>query len=66
MNHTDVEDTLDMALAATGVQHVAVNHRPRLLSDNGAAYISAKLVEYYRLFMRHKTFSHDLQDLSRN
>ncbi len=46
MNHTDVERTLDLALAATGVQQVAVHHRPRLLSDNGAAYLSAQLAEY--------------------
>ncbi len=46
MNHSDVEQTLDMALAATGVQQVAVKHRPRLLSDNGSAYISGDLADY--------------------
>ena len=46
MSHTDVEDTLDLALAATGVKQVAVQHRPRLLSDNGSAYISADLAAY--------------------
>ena len=46
MSHTDVQDTLDLALAATGVTQVAVKHRPRLLSDNGSAYISADLAEY--------------------
>jgi len=46
MSHTDVQDTLDLALAATGVTHVAVKHRPRLLSDNGSAYISADLAKY--------------------
>ena len=46
MSHTDVEDTLDLALAATGVKQVAVQHRPRLPSDNGSAYISANLATY--------------------
>src|SRR3979490_1660245 len=46
MSHADVQDTLNLALAATGVTQVAVKHRPRLLSDNGSAYISADLAEY--------------------
>jgi len=46
MRHTDVQDTLDLAIAATGVTQVTVEHRPRLLSDNGAAYISADLAAY--------------------
>lgn len=46
MSHTDVEDTLDLAIAATGVKQVAVQHRPRLLSDNGSAYISGDLANY--------------------
>lgn len=46
MAHTDVQDTLDLALAATGVTRVALKHRPRLLSDNGSAYISADLAAY--------------------
>jgi putative transposase len=46
MSHTDVEQTLDRALAATGVKHIAVKHRPRLLSDNGSAYISGDLADY--------------------
>jgi len=46
MAHTDVQDTLDLALAATGVKQVALQHRPRLLSDNGPAYISADLADY--------------------
>ena len=35
MHATDVMETLDLARAATGVDHVPVAHRPRLLSDNG-------------------------------
>ncbi|MCL4249335.1 MAG: DDE-type integrase/transposase/recombinase [Anaerolineae bacterium] len=46
ISHTDVEDTLDLAIAATGVKQVAVKHRPRLLSDNGSAYISGDLADY--------------------
>jgi putative transposase len=48
MSHSDVEATLDLAIAATGVKQVAVKHRPRLLSDNGSAYISGELALYLR------------------
>ena len=46
MAATDVEETLDQALAVTGVQSVPVRHRPRLLSDNGPAYVSSQLRDY--------------------
>ena len=46
MAATDVKDTLDQALAATGVDQIRVKHRPRLLSDNGPAYLSGELREY--------------------
>ena len=46
MAATDVQETLDMALAASGLETARVRHRPRLLSDNGAAYISNDLKEY--------------------
>jgi len=42
----DVKDTLDDALAVTGIEQVKVRHRPRLLSDNGPCYISKELGEY--------------------
>ena len=42
----DVKDTLDQALAVTGVDRVRVRHRPRLLSDNGPAYVSGELRAY--------------------
>ena len=48
MGSGDVTDTLDEALALTGVQRVRVRHRPRLLSDNGPAYVSKDLREYLR------------------
>lgn len=46
MAHSDVQDTLDLAIAATGITQVAVKHRPRLLSDNGPAYLSGELAAY--------------------
>jgi transposase InsO family protein len=46
MGTTDVTETLDEALAITGVDQVKIKHRPRLLSDNGAAYLSGELREY--------------------
>jgi putative transposase len=46
MGAEDVKDTLDMALEKTGVDQVKVQHRPRLLSDNGSAYISKALSDY--------------------
>lgn len=46
MAHTDVQDTLDLALAATGITQVQVKHRPRLLSDNGPAFLSGDLADY--------------------
>ena len=42
----DVTETLDIARAATGVDRVRVEHRPRLLSDNGPCYVSGELREY--------------------
>ena len=46
MATTDVTETLDQALALTGVRSVRVRHRPRLLSDNGPAYVSKHLRDY--------------------
>ena len=46
MEATDVTETLDDALARTGVHSVRVRHRPRLLSDNGPAYVSKDLRAY--------------------
>ncbi len=42
----DVKDLLKEAVRRTGVQRVAVRHRPRLLSDNGPCYLSKELAEY--------------------
>jgi transposase InsO family protein len=46
MGATDVTETLDQALAITGVDQARVKHRPRLLSDNGSAYVSGELRKY--------------------
>jgi transposase InsO family protein len=48
MASTDVEQTLDIALARTGVTQVKVEHRPRLLSDNGPSFISQALAQYLK------------------
>src|ERR687893_2577618 len=46
MRAEDVTDTLDLALAASGLDQVEVVHRPRLLTDNGASYIAGDLAEW--------------------
>ncbi len=46
MGAGDVIETLDQALAITGIDQVRVKHRPRLLSDNGPAYLSGELRDY--------------------
>jgi putative transposase len=37
---------LDEAVSNTGVNHIQVKHRPRLLSDNGPCYLSGELKNY--------------------
>ena len=46
MKAGDVTDTLEMALQASGCDQANVIHRPRLLSDNGASYISSDLADW--------------------
>lgn len=46
MQVTDVTETLDLALAASGLDQVTIAHRPRLLTDNGASYIAGDLAEW--------------------
>ncbi len=48
MSATDVKELLDLAVDKTGIEHVAVRHRPRLLSDNGPCYLSGELEKYLR------------------
>jgi transposase InsO family protein len=42
----DVTATLDLALAAAGLDHVQVAHRPRLLTDNGSSYVAGDLADW--------------------
>jgi transposase InsO family protein len=46
MTARDVSDTLDLALAASGLETATVKRRPRLLSDNGPSYVSAELKDW--------------------
>jgi transposase InsO family protein len=43
---SDVTDTLDLALKASGCDSARVQHKPRLLSDNGPCYIAGDLAEW--------------------
>jgi RNA-directed DNA polymerase len=49
----DVTATLDLALAASGLDHVTVVHRPRLLSDNGSSYVARDLAKWLEKGMEH-------------
>lgn len=46
MAATDVQDTLQQALATAQLDHIRVRHRPRLLSDNGPCYLSQELQQF--------------------
>jgi len=46
MSATDVQGTLLMALATSGLDHALVEHLPRLLSDNGSCYLSGELRDF--------------------
>ena len=46
MKAGDVMETLELALQASGCDQVSVAHKPRLLSDNGASYVSGDLAEW--------------------
>lgn len=54
MNTNDVQETLLIALNKTGLDHVLVEHRPRLLSDNGSCYVSKDL----QLFLERRHIEH--------
>ena len=43
---SDVADTLELALQASGCDQANVLHNPRLLSDNRSIYISSDLVDW--------------------
>ena len=46
MATTDVQETLELALAKAQVSQVRVKLKPRLLSDNGPCYLSKELKAY--------------------
>jgi hypothetical protein len=46
MRVEDVTEALDLARAATGVDRVRVEPKPRLLSDNGPCYVAKDLAAY--------------------
>ena len=46
MKASDVTDTLDLALQASGCDQATVMHKPRLLSDNGSSYVAGELADY--------------------
>ena len=50
MAANDVEETLQLALNEVDVTRVKVKHRPRLLSDNGPAFLSQALKEYLKRY----------------
>ena len=54
MSASDVQETLLMALASTGIDQALVQHRPRLLSDNGSCYVSGEL----RTFLERRHIEH--------
>jgi len=43
MRASDVTDTIELALTASGCDQAVVRHKPRLLSDNGSCCISGDL-----------------------
>ena len=46
MSATDVTETLQDALDSSGLKSMRVNHKPRLLSDNGPCYVSSELAHW--------------------
>ncbi|MBU6206128.1 MAG: DDE-type integrase/transposase/recombinase, partial [Alphaproteobacteria bacterium] len=43
---SDVTDTLELALTASGCDQAHVLHKPKLLSDNGPSYVAADLATW--------------------
>ena len=46
MKAEDVSDTLELALKTSGCDQARARYKPRLLSDNGASYISGDLADW--------------------
>jgi len=51
---TDVQETLEQALACARLERVRARHRPRSLSDKGPCYVSGEL----RRFLESKRMEH--------
>ncbi len=49
MSTDEVKETMETAITFTGIRNPRVIQRPRLLSDNGACYVSKALREYLDL-----------------
>jgi putative transposase len=47
MAASDVSNTLQVALQASGLHQVKVLHRPSLLSDSGPSYVSSELSQWF-------------------
>ncbi len=45
---SDVTATLDQALTASGLDHINIKQRPRLLSDNGSSYVAEDLAAWLK------------------
>ena len=43
---SDVTETHDLTLAASGLDRATVVHRPRPLSDDGASYVTGDLAKW--------------------
>ena len=54
MKASDVTDTLELALEASGCDSARVIHKPRLLSDNGPSYVADELADW----LSHKQMDH--------
>jgi putative transposase len=46
MKTSDVTDTLELALQASGCDQAHIAHKPGLLSDNGSSYVSGELADW--------------------
>jgi len=53
MMATDVEQTLQQALDQVKITRIKVKHRPRLLSDNGPAFVSQAFKEFLNHYHLH-------------
>jgi transposase InsO family protein len=49
MSTDEAKETIEEAVGFTGIRHVRIIDRPRLLSDNGPCYVSKAFEEYLRI-----------------